>query len=396
MVGNDPPFLIAVTDVIGLIHNPEAAPYLLRVIQDPNVSESVKGSVAVSLSQLGVDPRTPAGDAFFNLARRYYYNSATITADNRNPVAYVWTWADDKGLVRTEAPQGTFNDIMSMRSAEQALKLGADDDAASLWLAADNKREVDLKPGETPSVVYADAPADYFNGRLGTRYVNKVLDRALNDQNAALAMKTIKSLQQMVGPSNMSESGPLIDAMNYPDRLVRFEAAMALGSALPQAPFVGQQQVVPLLAEAVAQTGIANVLILAPSQSVQTELEGALKAYGVKTGLTADSAIAESVKLPSINVILLTEDDDLGQVRAVRRGRGEPAAPPGCQGRDRPLEGLAVVQGRAGRPDTYTLCDDQQRGRPAGEGHRRRASAPRGCLWTRSPPPTIHCVPPAC
>ena len=133
---------------------------------------------------------------------------------------------------------------------------------------------MDLKPGEKPSDVYADAPAQYFNGRLGTRYVNNVLSRALRDQNAALAMKTIRSLQEMVGQSNMlaGEGTPLIDAMNYPDRLVRFEAAMALGNALPQSPFPGQQQVVPLLAEAVAQTGLGNVLILAPSQSVQPEL----------------------------------------------------------------------------------------------------------------------------
>jgi hypothetical protein len=80
---------------------------------------------------------------------------------------------------------------------------------------------------------------------------------------------------------------------------------------------VGQQQVVPLLAEAVAQTGVGNVLILAPSQSVQADLEAALKTYGVKSGLTADAALAESAKLPSVDVILLTEDDDLGQVRAL-------------------------------------------------------------------------------
>ena len=315
MMGNDPSTLVAVTEVIGRIHNPEAAPYLLRVIQDPNTSESVKTSVVVALAQLGVDPRTPAGSAFYDLAQRYYYNTASITADNRNPVAYVWTWADDKGLVRAEAPQGTFNDIMAMRSAEQALKLGAHEDSASLWLAADNKREIDLKPGEKPSDVYSDAPADYFNGRMGTRYVNNVLNRALHDQNAGLAMKTIKSLQEMVGPANMSQSGPLVDAMNYPDRLVRFEAAMALGSALPQAPFTGQQQVIPLLSEAVAQTGVANVLILAPSQSVQADLEAAVKAYGFNGGTSTAAALAESAKLPSIDVILLTEEDDLGQVR---------------------------------------------------------------------------------
>ena len=64
--------------------------------------------------------------------------------------------------------------------------------------------------------------------------------------------------------------------MHYPDRLVRFEAAFALASGQPNQNFAGHELVAPLLAEAVAQTGSGNVLIIAPSQGDVTKLAEAL------------------------------------------------------------------------------------------------------------------------
>ena len=60
--------------------------------------------------------------------------------------------------------------------------------------------------------------------------LNSVLARALKDQNSAVALKAIHSLQGVAGQSNMfgGRGGdvPLVDAMRFPDRTVRYEAAM--------------------------------------------------------------------------------------------------------------------------------------------------------------------------
>ena len=121
----------------------------------------------------------------------------------------------------------------------------------------------------------------------GALYLNLVLDRSLKDntsQSPAVALGAIKSLQEIAGQSNLFSGGrgrPLVSAMRYADRQVRFEAAFALAAALPQQPFEGQARVVPLLAEAVTQSGTPGVLLIAPSAD-RSRLANDLKNYACR------------------------------------------------------------------------------------------------------------------
>src|SRR5690606_38930535 len=132
------------------------------------------------------------------------------------------------------------------------------------------------------------------------------------DQNSAVALRAIESLQKIVGQSNIfsAESQPLIDAMRYPDRRVRFEAAFTLAAALPDKSFNGQERVVPLLAEAVSQTGTPNVLVVLPNQDEANKLVDGLKGAGFgATGATsAEQAVAQALVLPSVDAIIAHED----------------------------------------------------------------------------------------
>ena len=95
--------------------------------------------------------------------------------------------------------------------------------------------------------------------------------------------------------------------MRAGDRQVRFEAAFAIAAALPQKSFSGQDMVVPLLAEAVTQSGMPGVLIVAP-QSDRAAIASELKNYTSAGGNDAAAAIAESAQVPAIDVILMSED----------------------------------------------------------------------------------------
>ena len=131
----------------------------------------------------------------------------------------------------------------------------------------------------------------------------------MHDRNAAVSLRALKSLEEIAGQSNLysQEPQPLVRAMNYPDRLVRFEAAIAAGSALPQKNFIGQEQVVPILAEAIAQTGKASALVLAGSQDSYNKLSEQLKAAGYSTGgsITPEATITASQSLPAVDVIVI-------------------------------------------------------------------------------------------
>jgi hypothetical protein len=310
--------LIAIVTALGQIGYPEVVPYLARLSASDQSTPAVKSAAAQAMARMGAgDPRNVnASDEFFELSEKFYYDNAAITADTRTPgaPANVWFWDESRGLLRREVPAVIFNEVMAMRAAEYALQLGSSQDALSLWIAANYKREAGLPEGAADTTRGENQPdAHYYAVSAGPQYVNSALARALNDRNAAVAVRAIRSMQQIGGPSNIFANnavGPLVDAMGFGDRIVRYEAANALAAALPQQQFAGQERVVPLLAEAMSQTGTPSVVVVMPSQDQMNAIVSALQQSGYSSvGATgAAAAVAAANQLPSVDVILTTEE----------------------------------------------------------------------------------------
>ncbi|HLL88000.1 MAG TPA: hypothetical protein VK324_01735 [Tepidisphaeraceae bacterium] len=305
--------LIALLDVLADIGYDAPVPYLARLAQSDDASQSVRAAAAGALARMGAGQNVSAPDAFYDLAERFYYDKSAINVDPKAPAAYVWYWDDAKGLTKRNVPPAIFNEVMAKRAAEYALKTGDPKlDAVSLWLAANYKREAQLPEGQTDATLGENAPpASYYGVQEGTRYLYAVLARALNDQDNAVALKAIKSLQAIVGRSTMSgNSKPLTDALRYGDRQVRFEAAFAVASALPTQAFDGSDRIVPLLAEAMSQTGQPAVVVVAPTQDQVNKLVDAAKEAGYRAvgGTTAQQAVANAGTLPAVDAIVLTEE----------------------------------------------------------------------------------------
>jgi len=319
--------LITVMGVLGEIGYDAASPYIARVYasQQPGMEE-VKAAAARALNRLGTDAQTskPA-DLFADLAEKFYYQNASITPDPRFPDAHVWYWDDVKGLMNKDVPTPIFSDIMSMRCSEYALKLDPSRaEVVSLWLAANNKREADLPEGKTDAT-HEGPDAHFYNVALGTQYCNAVLSRALNDHAAAVALKVVKSLQEIVGQSNMMAGAaqgkePIVSAMQFADRLVRYEAAIAIGSALPQQPFPGQEFVVPTLADAISNTGKPNVTIVAADLNAANAIKESLKdSVHAETGSDAATAAAAEGRMPTLDVLVIDSRNN-GNMDAILNG----------------------------------------------------------------------------
>ena len=318
--------LTTIVAILGDIGYDSAVPYLARLANGQDVPEGVRSAAAQALIQMGAgEPaKLSAPQLFYNLAEKFYYNTSTITADSRNPSAFVWYWDDQKGLYKKDVPPQIFNDIMAMRSSEESLRLDASNKpAVSLWLASDYKREADLPAGAADPTRGENAPsAHYYGVAAGTGYLGDVLSRAMKDRNSAVALRSLKSLEEIAGASNLLGEGgsPVIDALEYPDRLVRFEAAFTVASALPQQGFNGQNRVVPILAEAVSQTGRPQVLLVLSSQDELNKYTDALKAdFGVAGATGAQAAVNEANALPSVDVVVVSEDigGQIDQLRAL-------------------------------------------------------------------------------
>jgi hypothetical protein len=315
--------LTTICGVLGEIGYPVAAPYLVALVHNPDASAQVKDAATVALHRLNASADANPGDLFYGLAEKFYYGTASVQPDPRSPVAFLWIWSE--GLQSKAVPPQIFGDIMAMRSTEHALHWNTSipDQSIALWLASNMRRSIDLPQGGTdPTRLPEEPQPHYFNVAEGAKYLNIVLDRTLKDntpQSPAVALATIKSLQDIVGQSNLFSGGhgqPLVEAMRYPDRQVRFEAAFALAAALPQQPFQGQARVVPLLAEAVSQSGTPGVLIVAP-QDERTKLIADLKGYLTAGGADPATALADSMTIPAVDVILMSEDLGNAQIDRV-------------------------------------------------------------------------------
>src|SRR5690606_7048876 len=115
-----------------------------------------------------------------------------------------------------------------------------------------------------------------------------------------VGLRAVKALKEIAGRDNLfGESGSVdavIGALQFPDRLVRINAAEALATALPQQGFTGQERVVPILAEAVGQTGKTNVLVILPEQDQVNAMVEALRQAGFEAAgeASVDAALAAS------------------------------------------------------------------------------------------------------
>ena len=228
----------------------------------------------------------------------------------------------------------------------------------ALWLASNIRRTIDLPAGATdPTRLPDEPPPHYYNVAEGAKYLNLVLSRSLKDnsaQSSAVALAAVKSLQNIVGQSNLFSGAhgmPLVEAMRYPDRQVRFEAAFALAAALPQQHFQGDARVVPLLAEAVSQSGTPGVLIVAP-QGDRAKWAADLKGYALAGGDDPSTALADAITVPAIDVILMSEDLGGPTIdRVIDLASQNPRARAGGEADHRPLARLTVASHVADRSD---------------------------------------------
>jgi CheY-like chemotaxis protein len=334
MAMKDNDTLLTIIDTLGSLGYDEAGPYLAVVANDSSAPEAVRNAATSALGRLGISPIQAADPAgmYYQLALRFYYGKADIAQVIDNPGASAatpvrtcnyWNWDADKGLARVEVPAEIFADLMTLRSCEESLRLApnASAEAVALWLDADNKREADLPDGAADPVRGDQPPAHYFNVSSGAKHLDDALARSLKDRNAAVSLKLTHSLSQIVGRVSMDGrlGDPLTEALRFPDKRVRYEAALALARALPSKSFSNQELVVPLLVEAIGAGGGGNLLVLGPNRDDANALAQTLRSLGYVSAAAASpgEAVSAAAGLPSVDAIVIARgvsDDDINRM----------------------------------------------------------------------------------
>lgn len=336
LMGVDPATQEMLARILGRINYPSALPFLTELHQTTQ-SAQVKAAAAKAIESVGGDPTASVADLYRELADQYYAEPKSLTSFPSEKFQLVWSFSPETSLqpiaVRTEV----FHEAMAMRLSEKVLKLNpTDQQAISLWLAANFSRELDQPEGaENP--LYVMPPrreAMYYAVAAGAEATQRVLARALADRDTPLARQAIEALSRSAGVSGLvgSEGIPLVDALTYPERRVRFEAALALGRAKPREPFPGSEQVVPTLAGVIREGTKRYAVVLASELERQQPMRKLLEDQGfvvLPPSASLDAVMPSIAEAPGIDLVLadLTVDAMIELIDQSRRNARLQATP---------------------------------------------------------------------
>ena len=310
---------LVVAEVLGKLGYDTAAPYLLEVIQAPDATSELKAAALKALGTLehGDDWQgMPASLAFDKLAGWYYDAVPSVMPAENRELANIWFWSADQGLYPEEVARDAFDELMTMRSCERSTQLDTQKpDPIALWLSAFFRLEAQGHPQPT---YFGEHHADAATYALtaGPQYLHRTLKRALDNKNRPVALAAIEVLRRNSGQQSLlyrlGQGQPLIRALSFPDRQVRFSAALAIAGAIPSQAFAENDQVVDILVQALRQKGDTAALLVEPDQATRTELAAQLRTEGAFAQVVAASTFGEAARqletLPSCDLVVLSSE----------------------------------------------------------------------------------------
>ena len=243
---------------LGGIGYPQSLGYL-KYVMEQDASAELRSLAAQSIRK--IDPEAlniPAAPLFYRLAESYYYHAESLQPAEDANFANIWFWdIVGKRLLREKVDRSHFNELMAMRACEWSLKADpAFGWAIGLWQAAYFKAEsagVDMPnyfgPGHADAMTYATT--------AGPEYLHQALGRSIKDRNAYVALGAIEALATTAGEKSLlfriGSTQPLVFALSFNDRAVKYSAAIAIAAAGPVARFPESKLVVANLAQALAE-----------------------------------------------------------------------------------------------------------------------------------------------
>jgi len=244
---------------LGEIGYPQSQAYLKYIIENENSAE-LRQLAQNSISKIDTTAlEVSAAELFYQLAEKYYYHTQSLAPAEDADFANIWFWdSNSQRLVREEVDKSYFNELMAMRACEWALKADPGfGSAIGLWLAAYFKAE---SAGINMPGYFGDTHADalVYATTAGVEYLHQALARAVKDKNAYVALGVIEALGTTAGEKSLlyriGPAPPLLQALSFDDRMVRYSAAIAIGAAGPKERFAESKLVVANLAEALGQS----------------------------------------------------------------------------------------------------------------------------------------------
>lgn len=329
----DEPVRLVVIELLSKLGYKMAVPALKALVEQDGVSDPVKKAASDAIVAVaGADKlNISARQLYYDLAESLYYDKVTVVRDPKRPTTDVWGWVPGSGVDYRAAPTKAVNEILAAHAAERGLRAAPmSPELVALWLSIRAQMKVDLltsgadaknpwDPATIPTV-------EFFLRSAGQQYLFDVLDRALTDDRVMVARQAIWALEDVasegyLAASALERGSPLVRALSYPDRMVRFDAAFAIVAVEPKKSFIGADRVVPVLAEAVNLETGPGVLIIDADQNNLNRLKGEFRKAGWNVGdaTNGNEGVSRARAMSRIDGVLLAANvEKVGYVEVVQ------------------------------------------------------------------------------
>lgn len=320
-----------IAEVLGIKGYRTAVPFLALVAESTDESE-VREAALRALSNLGGTGGASVAELFLELGEVFYAERPEVTSFPGEDYQLMWFFTPSAPSVSLNAVPiltQVYHEAMAMRMAEHALQReGRGVDAASLWVAANIKRQAE-QPADYDNPAYGADRRDpmYFAIAAGMPVEQRVLARGLDTRNTVLARAAIAAMSEIAGGSQLWSGTegrrPLVEALGYANRRVQYEAALAFGQAQPREDFDGADRVVPLLASAIRDASDRFAIVLTDDVEAYQQLRAILEGQGyavLPRGSAPgelEGAIAETAGIDVV-VTMLPRDRSLQAIDQVR------------------------------------------------------------------------------
>ena len=326
----DPAVQEIICQALGKIGYRHAAPYLKELAETPGLLARTREAAEQALAATaGQAMKKPAAELYYDNAVKYYRNDDSVGSDSRYNTANVWYWEERLGVTCKVVPVAIFDEIYAMRSARAALRLDPRfDPAVTVWLAADMRK--DAAGAKDPTHPSDEPSAEFYALAASAKNLQRVLEVAMKDGDTAVVVRAIAALAKTAGAENLVapvEGGdnPLAAALTYPSRQVRYMAGETLALARPQKPFAGSHLVVPVLVEALRQTGVPMVVLADAAPEHRNTVKDLLR--GAKVGVTDGATLGASLRAAraagGVDLVVLASNltsPKVGECLAMLRG----------------------------------------------------------------------------
>lgn len=292
-----------IVNALGKIGYPQAIPYL-KYVMEFDSSLELREQAKEAIVKIDAEAlKLSAAELFYSLAENYYYERESLAVRSGYDFGNVWFWdAVNSRVIREQVDISYFYYLSSMRCSEWALKADANlGKAIGLWIATYFRAE---STGVDMPKYFGEGHADAatYASTAGAEYLHQGLKRAIQDKDGYVALGVIEALASNAGEVSLlyrvGLNQPLLDALSFDDKSVKYSAAIAIAMAGPDKNFPESSLIIKNLADAIGDNAdmgqeLADEYAL---RSVNAMLKLAIERNSVVNLLAAKEALIDSTE----------------------------------------------------------------------------------------------------